>query len=71
MTEEDRRRWDEYEQRSEDRWVKSVQSKQAYKPLPGCGDFTGRCGKCGSNNLWDDNLHYGCNACGAVFLSNY
>lgn len=29
------------------------------------GHFTGRCSKCGSNNLWDDNLHYGCNSCGA------
>ena len=31
-----------------------------------CGHFTGRCAKCGSSNLWDDNLHYGCNACGAI-----
>jgi hypothetical protein len=30
-----------------------------------CGHFTGRCGKCGSSDLWDDNLHYGCNSCGA------
>lgn len=29
------------------------------------GHFTGRCKVCGSNDLWDDNLHYGCNACGA------
>lgn len=28
------------------------------------GDFTGRCGKCGSKDLWDDNLVYGCNNCG-------
>lgn len=27
------------------------------------GDFTGRCGRCGSNDLWDDNLSYGCNNC--------
>ena len=32
------------------------------KPM---GHFTGRCGKCGSSDLWDDNLHYGCNSCGA------
>lgn len=25
------------------------------------GHFTGRCAKCGSNDLWDDNLHYGNN----------
>lgn len=29
------------------------------------GHFTGRCSRCGSNDLWDDNLHYGCNNCGA------
>ena len=29
------------------------------------GHFSGRCSKCGSNDLWDDNLHYGCNKCGA------
>lgn len=28
--------------------------------------FTGRC-KCGSNDLWDDNLWYGCNNCGAAY----
>lgn len=26
--------------------------------------FTGRCSKCGSSDLWDDNLTYGCNQCG-------
>lgn len=31
-----------------------------------CGHYTGRCSRCGSNNLWDDNLHYGCNSCGAI-----
>lgn len=35
------------------------------------GDYTGRCSKCGSKDLWDDNLHYGCNSCGAVFLSGH
>lgn len=33
------------------------------------GHYTGRCRKCGSKNLWDDNLAYGCNDCGA-FLGN-
>jgi len=28
------------------------------------GHFTGRCGNCGSNDLWDDNLSYGCRTCG-------
>lgn len=32
------------------------------------GHFTGRCNKCGSNDLWDDNAHYGCNKCGAFLL---
>lgn len=40
------------------------------KRLP-VGDFTGRCQKCESSDLWDDNLHYGCNCCGYVKLSNY
>lgn len=30
------------------------------------GHYTGRCNRCGSSNLWDDNLHYGCNSCGAL-----
>jgi len=29
---------------------------------------TGRCKRCGSNDLWDDNAHYGCNTCGAFLL---
>lgn len=31
------------------------------------GHFTGRCMKCGSSDLWDDNLSYGCNNCGAFY----
>lgn len=31
------------------------------------GPFTGRCSKCGSNDLWDDCTWYGCNNCGATF----
>lgn len=34
------------------------------------GHFTGRCWKCGSNDLWDDNLAYGCNNCGAFPAGN-
>ena len=30
------------------------------------GDYTGRCYKCGSTNLWDDNSAYGCNDCGMI-----
>lgn len=32
------------------------------------GHYTGRCRHCGSTDLWDDNLHYGCNGCRAVLL---
>lgn len=31
------------------------------------GHFTGRCARCGSKDLWDDNLAYGCNDCGAIY----
>lgn len=31
------------------------------------GHFTGRCGICGSTDLWDDNLAYGCRCCGATW----
>lgn len=34
------------------------------------GPFTGRCAHCGSSNLWDDNLAYGCNSCGAMLGGN-
>ena len=33
------------------------------------GHYTGRCRCCGSNDLWDDNLAYGCNSCGALLLA--
>lgn len=34
------------------------------------GHHTGRCAHCGSSNLWDDNLAYGCNSCGAILGGN-
>ena len=34
------------------------------------GHHTGRCAHCGSADLWDDNLAYGCNACGAMLGGN-
>lgn len=36
------------------------------------GPYTGRCSDCGSSDLWDDNLAYGCNKCGwsSVFGSS-
>ena len=33
------------------------------------GHFTGRCGQCGSADLWDDCTAYGCNKCGALFVT--
>lgn len=33
------------------------------------GPYTGRCKRCGSNDLWDDVSHYGCNNCGAVYTN--
>lgn len=35
------------------------------------GHFTGRCGRCGSTNLWDDQSAYGCNACGAIYTTSH
>ena len=34
------------------------------------GAFSGRCPHCGSRDLWDDNLAYGCNCCGAMLGGN-
>ncbi len=31
------------------------------------GHYTGRCGKCGSKDLWDDNSAYGCNSCSSFW----
>ena len=34
------------------------------------GHYTGRCSFCGSNDLWDDHLAYGCNCCGRLLNGN-
>jgi hypothetical protein len=34
------------------------------------GPYTGRCSHCGSNDLWEDNLAYGCNSCKAWLGGN-
>lgn len=31
------------------------------------GPYTGRCKRCQSNDLWDDQTAYGCNNCGSVY----
>ena len=33
------------------------------------GHYTGRCMNCHSRNLWDDATAYGCNDCGALFIT--
>lgn len=33
------------------------------------GHFTGRCATCHSRDLWDDATAYGCNCCGAIFMT--
>jgi hypothetical protein len=33
------------------------------------GHFTGRCGNCGSTDLWSDGMTYGCNDCGSDFFT--
>ena len=35
------------------------------------GHHTGRCGKCGSRDLWDDETFYGCRTCGATFPNSF
>ena len=45
-----------------------IQLKNNPKAQPMC-DFTGRCRKCGSNDLWDDISMYGCNSCNAMFAN--
>lgn len=43
------------------------QNNPQNKPV---GHHTGRCAHCGSSNLWDDSLAYGCNPCGAMLGGN-
>ncbi len=33
------------------------------------GHYTGRCAQCASKDLWDDATAYGCNCCGALFMT--
>lgn len=60
--------WDERIRRRNIEWQREQHpERMARNPnAEPCGDFTGRCRKCGSKNLWDDNLHYGCKDCGAL-----
>lgn len=44
--------------------MKRQRNNPQNKPV---GHFTGRCKNCGSNDLWDDNMAYGCNDCHAIY----
>lgn len=49
---------------------RNIQSEEQRRNNPRnepVGHFTGRCKRCHSNDLWDDNLAYGCNRCGAIY----
>ena len=59
--------WDERIRRRKLAEMTPVQRRNNPQAKP-TGHFTGRCSKCGSSDLWDDNLHYGCNSCGAFLL---
>lgn len=52
---------------TEDDWWerrKAERERPRYEDRPkGTGDYTGRCWRCGSSDLWDDETAYGCNAC--------
>jgi len=58
--------WDEKITRRNLESMTPLQRKNNPQAKP-MGDFTGRCKKCGSNDLWDDITVYGCNKCGAMF----
>lgn len=65
---------DEYwEKRMADRKTKLEQEERDKYKSPAnprgepTGPYTGRCSKCGSNDLWDDATMYGCNNCSAMY----
>lgn len=49
--------------------VEDLRKKNNPKNEP-VGIFTGRCKHCHSADLWDDNMAYGCNCCGALLGTN-
>jgi hypothetical protein len=59
--------WNERTMRQRLNNMTTLQRKNNPKAEP-VGHFTGRCKNCGSNDLWDDNLHYGCNSCGSWLM---
>ena len=54
------------EEKKCDRTLEEMRQENNPKNEP-YGHFTGRCPRCASRNLWDDNTAYGCNSCGAIF----
>lgn len=55
-------------EKSEDDLVE-MRMKNNPQGLP-VGHHTGRCAYCGSDDLWGDNLAYGCNSCHAILGGN-
>lgn len=49
---------------------RQLESARRYPIINGhrTGPYTGRCHKCGSNDLWDDETAYGCNRCDMSFV---
>lgn len=45
--------------------------KQNNPNMEPVGHFTGRCGYCGSKDLWDDATAYGCRSCGSIFMTGH
>lgn len=61
------------DQRTDGIWGRPVEQSEFDRNNPKkepVGHFTGRCARCGSKDLWDDNLAYGCNNCGALLGGN-
>lgn len=64
------RRINKQKQEQEDSKVYSTSRKLNNPNNEPTGPFTGRCPRCGSKNLWDDNLAYGCNDCHVLLGTN-
>lgn len=58
----------EFPETADDIRLMRLRNNPNHEPV---GHFTGRCKRCGSSDLWDDNLAYGCNTCGAILCSNF
>jgi len=64
--------WDDdhdarFEEAAKQRRIAEYKQRIKQKSQQLTGHYTGRCGKCGSSDLWDDVTMYGCNSCNAMF----